>query len=248
MFVLYADLNPSEREAMLRNQANKVEQRNYSRTISESELEAERIRFVDDHLELQKLQKQMENAVKDYKARIKNIEERNDERLEVINTKKKSASGHLFGIANQVEGRMMYYDKFGELIESRDLLPDEKQGKLFAIAPVASPDLPLETVGVVETILSEQGNDQGETVDVVHVDAMSDEYLSGLPHDESGWEDMDDAQLMKKYGTTKMAIIRTMTFKAGEDGGEPGKWVVEPKQSKGDAAKEATAKKGTKKK
>ena len=57
------------------------------------------------------------------------------ERLEKIKFGKKQMSGTLYGIANHSEGRMMYYDVFGELIDSRDLLPDERQGRLNLNAP-----------------------------------------------------------------------------------------------------------------
>ena len=37
----------------------------------------------------------------------------------------------LYGVANPENGQMEFYDKFGELISSRGLTPDEFNGKLF---------------------------------------------------------------------------------------------------------------------
>src|SRR5690606_30834552 len=66
-----------------------------------------------------------------FKERLKYAKERLDERLKTIRTGKKEEYGTLYLIANHSTNRMEYYDHLGELIESRELTSDERQGFLF---------------------------------------------------------------------------------------------------------------------
>lgn len=54
-----------------------------------------------------------------------------DERLERIQTRKRKVYDKLYGLANYGTGLMEYYDRFGELIDSRKLTPDEATWHLF---------------------------------------------------------------------------------------------------------------------
>lgn len=167
IYFLYPDMSVKEREHVLSNQCAKKEMRNYSRTLSDSEINQEKTQLANDMVSKKKLEEALANLVKDYKAKIKTIDERTDERLERITNRKKTISGTLYGIANQQQGRMMFYDTFGELIDSRELLPDEKQGQLFLTQTNdALKDLPLETAQVVMDITKE--NEEREAGQMDH--------------------------------------------------------------------------------
>lgn len=260
MFFLYPDMNVKERETVLSNQCAKKEMRNYSRTLSDAEINQDRAMLANDMVSKKKLEETLANLMKEYKEKIKNIDVRVDERLERITNRKKTISGTLYGIANQQQGRMMFYDNHGELIDSRELLPEEKQGQLFLTnTNDALKDLPFETAQVVKDITAEHeertqaqpgldtqpaGGGTGDVIEEAHVIpegsveqqpapqpwAPTDQTtLANFSHDEDGWQNMTDAQLVAKYGSVDISLIRTMKLSKG-------KWQA-PKESKGVAGR-----------
>ena len=54
-----------------------------------------------------------------------------NEQLERVQNRSRKVYDTLYGVANPENGQMEFYDKFGELISSRGLTPDEFNGKLF---------------------------------------------------------------------------------------------------------------------
>lgn len=129
--VLYGDVEPKERLKMIRNLAVKKEDRKYERSLDVEEIDKERFDYVSDQFEYQDTEEEMKMIYAQYKERLKYQKERLDERLKAIRTGKKEEQGTLFLIANHSTNRMEYYDHLGELIESRDLTSDERQGFLF---------------------------------------------------------------------------------------------------------------------
>lgn len=220
MVFIYAELPLNEREQMLANMAAKKETRNYSRSLQPSEVEVEEKRYCTDGMQKDDLEKQLTNIKKEYADKIKAVTDRMAERLEKIRTAKISITGVLFGIPNHANGRMLWYDKWGELVDSRNLLPEELQGRMFipAAGGSAFEDLPLETQAVINQKLQAQGPAQVDaaaqaiidgqtTVDATHV-VLDPEFT----HDEDGWQHMTDAQLMAKYNSVDISLIRTMVL------------------------------------
>lgn len=166
MYFIYPDATLIERVQLLKNTCVKKEMRNYSRSLQDSEVEQEEKRLASDMMEQKDLEAQLDNIKKDYAAKLKNIEARMDERLDKIKHRKVTISGELFGIANHANMRMMWYDQFGELIDSRDLLPDERQIRMFVEGGPANQevqDLPLETAQGVKDMTNKEP--EGKTVD-----------------------------------------------------------------------------------
>lgn len=228
---IYQEITMGEREQMLVKMAKKTETRSYSRSLQESEIEAEQKRLATDLLEIKELELQLQNIKSDYKQRMENINTRVDERLEKIKTGTMQISGTLYGIPNFKNGRMLFYDKFGELIDSRTLLPDELQGKLYSQDDGgAFSELPVETQAVINQKLQENGSAGVEAQAQAIIDGQTGEkstiHTEGgnvitvdpkpeFTHDEDGWEVMTDEQLVEKYGTTDISVIRTMVLHEG---------------------------------
>ena len=244
MYTIYAEMSLEEREKVLANIAAKKEMRNYRRPLDYSEVQARQGDYVQQALQMNELKEQMENAIKNFKAQIKNLELRQEETLKEIDTKSRETSGVLYGLANQDLGRMMFYNKYGTLIDSRDLLPEERQANLFLDGAkpdahrnrnAALTDLPIETANIVESITGKLSNEYiEEAQEVADMDGgvagehdrenVDKEYLKSIPHNEDGWERMSDAQLSAKYGTVNIDDIRKMVNRFG-------KWVM-PKVDK----------------
>lgn len=189
MYFLYQGKTPDERLKLLRDSAVKTEQRNYARSLTQPEVDAEKGSYAQDGIDKRKLEAELENTVKDYRKRINNLKERMDGRLDKIQTCKMDVSGTLYLIPDYTSKRMMFYDAMGELIDSRDMLPNEMQGRLTF---------------------------SGNTNGTVERELPNAEDQSQFTHDEDGWAKMKDADLKEKYGTTDIAVIRTMKAHNGE--------------------------------
>ena len=130
MLTIYQDMPLNEREEQLQKMAAKTEKRTYRRTLQQSEVDAERNKYTSNAIDLQVMEEELENLKKDYTAKIKAHEAMMKERLDKIKNGKEDISGNLYGLPNYQNSRMMFYDKYGELIDSRDLLPEEIQTKM----------------------------------------------------------------------------------------------------------------------
>ncbi len=150
----------------------------------------------------------MQNIVKEKKAEIGSLEERMDETLDKFKNGKITVSGVLYGLPDYATKRMMFYDQYGELIESRDLLPDELQGNAFGKKGGPFKELPLPTQDAINQKLKD-----GEKDGSLSIEGPNDEEF---PHNEDGWEKMDDKQLMEKYGTAAIHDIRLMKWVPAE--------------------------------
>lgn len=129
--VLYGTYEPNERLQMIRNLAVKKEDRKYERSLDVEEIDRERFEYINEQCEYQDTEEEMKLVYAQFKERLKYAKERLDERLKTIRTGKKEEYGTLYLIANHSTNRMEYYDRLGELIESRELTSDERQGFLF---------------------------------------------------------------------------------------------------------------------
>ena len=224
MLVIYPDMDMVQREDMLKNMCVTKEQRTYLRSLKASEVDVERGRYTVDAIELDNMQAELDNIKKEYKAKLDNMETRMKERLELIKTQKKSVPGILYGIADHANKRMLFYDKHGELIDSRDLLEHEKQGRLFIEQPNdALKDLPFETANVIKDITNSQapaaGAPAGEWQQGDEVKDSEKPFDEMKEHNEEAWSLMSDDDLIVKYGTTNIADIRTLVYNKAS-----GKW------------------------
>jgi hypothetical protein len=134
--IFMPELSPDERINILRNNADKVEQTDYEKELTEDELIAKREEFVDNSIDVSKLEDELAEKKKEYKNKIEPIKLINRGLQKEIKTKKKWVKGQLFHMADHINGYMETWDETGELVSSRRLRPDEKQGRLY-IAPKA---------------------------------------------------------------------------------------------------------------
>ncbi len=167
---IYQDYSMEDRITILKNQAIKVQVDTYNRSLSDKEIDAEKDRYSRDAIELERQQDEMKRHVDQIKAGIESIKTLMKERLDRIKTGQTEVRGALYGIANHNTGRISFYDQYGEMISSRELTPDEWQGRLFI------GDAPSEG-GNREEINEEEGKDDG--IMDVEFEELSDEDSTG---------------------------------------------------------------------
>lgn len=128
---IYQEMGHTKRVALLKKLCKTKEQMTYAKSLTEAELVAEKGNFARDAMRISQLEDELKMLAASYKEKIKALKKTNIERLEVIANEKRQAYAMVYGIPDNSTERMLFYDEDGELITSREMLPNEKQGTLF---------------------------------------------------------------------------------------------------------------------
>lgn len=136
--IFMPDATPSERLQALKNHADKIEENaSYERELSEDELSGKRETFVDNSINVCKLEDELNAVKKAYKGKIEPIKTANRGLQYEIKTKRTTEKGALYHLANHESGYMETYNDSGEMIGKRRLRPEERQARLY-IPPAAA--------------------------------------------------------------------------------------------------------------
>ncbi len=122
-----------DRLICLQESALKVEQTTYQKVLTPDELAARREDLADDCIKLNTLEDELKEVKDSYKAKMDPLKLANKTRLTEIKTKQSTTDGILYHIPEHISGMMEIYDADGELVSSRRLRPEEKQGNVFAM-------------------------------------------------------------------------------------------------------------------
>ena len=120
-----------ERVAQLKKICHSESEETYNRTLTDSEIEREKTNYVDNGIRLKDVEVEAKASADSFHAKKTAIKKEMDEQLERVQNRSRKVYDTLYGVANPENGQMEFYDKFGELISSRGLTPDEFNGKLF---------------------------------------------------------------------------------------------------------------------
>lgn len=129
--VFRPDLSTDERVKELKKVCKTKTVKAFKRSLTESDIEKELRVYADLGIKLQEAELEKSEIVKTHNEGIKAIEAEMDVSLDVIKNGKKEVSDDLYLVPNYDSGQMETFDRFGELIETRRLTPDEHTGHLF---------------------------------------------------------------------------------------------------------------------
>lgn len=127
------ELTQKERLMLMQENAHKVEQTTYQKSLSQDELAARREDLADNCIKLNQLEDELKEVKDDFKMKMDPMKTSNKTLLTEIKTKQTTIDGTLFHLANHEDGMMETYDNDGYLISSRRLRPEEKQGTIFSL-------------------------------------------------------------------------------------------------------------------
>jgi hypothetical protein len=130
--IFMPDATAAERLQALKNNADNIEENaSYERDLTDEELDAKRETFVDNSINVSKLEDELNAYKKAYKGKIEPIKIINKGLQFEIKTKRTTEKGTLYHLANQESGYMETYNEAGELIGKRRLRPEERQTRLY---------------------------------------------------------------------------------------------------------------------
>jgi len=133
MRLFMPEATAKERLMVLQENASKVEQTTYQKSLTAEELAAKREDLADNCIKLNQKEEELNNIKSGFKAEMDPIKLSNKTLLTEIKTKQATIDGTLYHMANHEEGMMETYDNEGLLISTRRLRPEEKQGTIFSL-------------------------------------------------------------------------------------------------------------------
>lgn len=132
------ELTPKERLSLMQENAAKIENTNYQKTLTPEELAERREDLADNCIKLNKFEDELKEVKDDFKLKMDPLKQTNKRLLTEIKTKQTDVDGTLFHMANHDDGMMEIYDQDGDLVSSRRLRPEEKQGTIFSLPKVVN--------------------------------------------------------------------------------------------------------------
>lgn len=116
-----------DRERFLENHCTDVKEGQYFRRFDEADKQQIQEEFMMKAIELKRKQDEFDDIKSSFKAQLKVLEDSKNVMMTEIMQNGEWLTGKQFGFDNQVTGTMTYLNKQGDFIESRRLLPNERQ-------------------------------------------------------------------------------------------------------------------------
>jgi len=129
--IVSQDMPVEARRQILRDHSDSSETTKYQKPLSPDELDSKRETLTNNAIELSQHEDELNEIKKEFKAKMDPLRQQNKQLLDQIKTRQETVEGTLYNCANHITGFMETYDENGELISTRKLRPEEKQGKLF---------------------------------------------------------------------------------------------------------------------
>lgn len=126
------DLTPEQRRQFLQDNADFIKDETYYCDLSPDELDKRKTIIADNLFELNKLDEELKAVKKEYKDRMEPFKLENKLAVQEVKTRRAMFKGVRYYIPDNDGVNMNIYNDRGYLVETRRLLPEEKNhGRLF---------------------------------------------------------------------------------------------------------------------
>ena len=126
----FRTMQPSEITDNLEAIAYGLQERSYTKNLTEEEVVERKDQYSEIGIALSELAPQKKEAMERFKLLEKEPKENSKALLESIKFKSEQKYGKLFLVDDQDAGMMYSFDEFGVCVDARQLLKSEKQTKL----------------------------------------------------------------------------------------------------------------------
>lgn len=134
-----SSFSPAEKLRILKDNADKIETGKYIVPLTPEQLDQKREQMVAAAITLSDLDDQLDEIKKGFKQRMDPLKVVHKELLYQVKNRQEQKEGELYLMADHEKSMMNVYDENGDLVFSRRLTPDEKQGTILqAIRPAAN--------------------------------------------------------------------------------------------------------------
>ena len=125
--------NAIQREAFLKDNCDACEQKGYMKPYSREELQGHKEKLANVSIEIAEIEAEAKQAAAEYKGRLKPLKESRSMMVSNIKSKAEYVNEVCYRFTDQETKETGYYNKDGDLIESRPATADELQPTIFSI-------------------------------------------------------------------------------------------------------------------
>lgn len=126
--------NQSQREAFLKDNCDKVEEKGYMKAYSSAELQGHKEKLANLSIDIDEIEEAKKESAKDFKARLDPLVEQRKQMVSNIRSKAEYVKEICYKFIDQDTKETGFYNASGDLIECRPATADELQPTLFSIA------------------------------------------------------------------------------------------------------------------
>ena len=127
------EVDPKNRLRLLQDNCDSHEQTTYLKDLTQEELDAKRETICNNAIAVSGLDEDLKAAKDNYKAKSAPLKEESKILLSEVRTRRTKVNGTLYNIADHESNMMEQYDENGELVATRRLKAEEKQGRLKVV-------------------------------------------------------------------------------------------------------------------
>lgn len=126
--------NAREREAFLKDNCDKVEEKGYMKPFTPEQLQGHKESLANVSISIDEIEMEKKEAMEHYKGQLKPLAEQRKQMVSNIRAKAEYVKEICFKFIDQEEKMVGYYNSDGNLIESRPATADELQPTIFSLA------------------------------------------------------------------------------------------------------------------
>lgn len=130
---LFADIPAKEREMLLKDNADKIEEKGYMKIFTPDELSERKDNLAQTVISISQIQAEKKEVNDAFKVKLKPLEADKSTLLDEIKNKAEYVEEDCYKFIDQEAGMVGYYNAVGELVESRPIRVDEKQTTVFQV-------------------------------------------------------------------------------------------------------------------
>lgn len=129
---IYQELPPGDRKAQMSADCFKVlENTRFLKELTREEIDVRNQQVSTNCIQVFKLKEDLKAIKEVYKDRIEPLEKETRELCRAVETGMEEITGSFYHFPDFESNMMHIYDELGQLAQSRRLLPEEKQARLF---------------------------------------------------------------------------------------------------------------------
>jgi hypothetical protein len=126
--------NAREREAFLKDNCDKVEEKGYMKPFTPEQLQGHKEKLANVSIEISEIEAEKKEAAEVFKGQLKPLVESRGQMVSNIKAKAEYVKEICFKFVDQDAKEVGYYNADGDLIESRPATADELQPTIFSLA------------------------------------------------------------------------------------------------------------------
>ncbi len=127
------DIPEQQREQIIADSCDAIESIGYTRRFSPEELAQKREELASVAISLAEIEEEKKDAMADFKERMKPLDEDRKRLLQELKSKTEFVNETCYKQIYHDERMVGYYNRLGELVSSRPIMPQEMQKTTFSI-------------------------------------------------------------------------------------------------------------------